>query len=233
MTTKELYELQKIDSTQTKIHRRLLQIKNILGESQELKSARQTYDEKEAELSQWQKTQKDTELLSQTLTSRIKESEARLMSGEISNPKELESLQASVESLHRQQESKEEEAVTALMKVETLTTEFAQEGLNLENIEAGWKKSQRQIQVEGHKLKQQYLLLKEKRVTQAKTLEKTLLERYEKLRQRKAGVAVTSVENNSCTTCNVTIPTGVLQNAQQASKTLVPCPSCGRILHFG
>ena len=233
MTTKELYELQKIDSTQTKIHRRLLQIKNLLGESEELKSARQTFTTKEAELSQCQATQKDTELLSQTLADRIRESEARLMGGEINNPKELESLQASVESLRRQLESKEEEAVEILMMIETLTEEATQEGLSLEKIEVEWQKNQRQIQLEGQKLKHQYLLLKKRRVTQAELLDKTLLERYEKLRQRKAGIAVTRMENNSCTTCNVAIPTGVLQNAQQASSMLAACPSCGRILHFG
>jgi len=232
MATRELYELQRVDSTQSKVQRRLLQIKNLLGENQELSEARQAFAAKEAEFTQWQTSQKDTELASQTLATRIQESDARLMDGQISNPKELESLQASVASLRRQQDEKEEEAVQALMMVENLTEELEEKRMSLNDVEQRWQQEQKQIQLEGHKLKQKYLILKKKRVTLTEELDNDLLSRYESLRKRKAGIAITKVENSSCGACNVTIPTGVLQSVQQPSAGLIPCPSCGRILHF-
>jgi len=58
-----------------------------------------------------------------------------------------------------------------------------------------------------------------------------LLQQYEDMRERKAGVAVASIENEVCSACNVKIPSGVLSTLRSQSERLVTCTSCGRILY--
>src|SRR5215217_5197548 len=58
----KMYELQRVDLTWTKVARRLQQLQQLLGESDELKSARQQVSEIEAELHDWHAKQKNAEL---------------------------------------------------------------------------------------------------------------------------------------------------------------------------
>ena len=74
----------------------------------------------ETNLQQWQAQQRDNELESQTLAARMEETDALLMGGEVSNPKELESLQASLESLRRQRTKADDASVEAMLKIEEL-----------------------------------------------------------------------------------------------------------------
>ena len=112
----KLYELQKIDGTTQKVRRRLAQLKTLLVESDDLKRARTQTETLQAEQQEWHSKQKNAELETQSLTDRIKEGEQRLMSGQVRNPKELESLQSSIEALQRQRGIIENASVEALLK---------------------------------------------------------------------------------------------------------------------
>jgi predicted nucleic acid-binding Zn-ribbon protein len=85
-TAAELYELQSIDTMWLKVRRRLLQIQEQLGESEELQMARSKVTETEAQLHQWHGRQKDADLEFQTLQKRIADTDQRLMSGKVTNP---------------------------------------------------------------------------------------------------------------------------------------------------
>ena len=98
----ELFNLQKVDYNAVKIRKRFEQIQKALGGNKELKVAKANVAKVEADLQVWQTKQKDQELESTSLETRIQETDEQLMSGTISNHKELESLQASLESLKRQ-----------------------------------------------------------------------------------------------------------------------------------
>jgi predicted nucleic acid-binding Zn-ribbon protein len=55
---------------------------------------------------------------------------------------------------------------------------------------------------------------------------------YENIRRRKSGVAVTRVNDGSCTLCGANIRPMELQSTRIALE-LVFCSSCGRILYVG
>ena len=82
----KLYELQRIDSTWTKVRNRLQQIRTLLAESDELKTVREQVAAIETEHHKWHADQTNAELESQALVERVRETEARLMSGEIRSP---------------------------------------------------------------------------------------------------------------------------------------------------
>ncbi|MCL4858702.1 MAG: hypothetical protein KJZ93_04820 [Caldilineaceae bacterium] len=226
-----LYELQKVDTTWEKVRRRLLQLRKLLVESEELLAQRQAVANIEAEQKHLLIVQRDAEQEAQMLADRIRDSESRLMSGQVRNPKELASLQDSIEALRRQREGVETTGVEALLQNEEVTAKLAQARAALEQIEAEWKASQGALLQEETKLKKLFVQCKRQRETLAGVLNRDLLLSYEDLRQRKAGVAVASIERNMCTACHVQVPTGVASAAHNQSGNLVLCPSCGRILY--
>ncbi len=227
----KLYELQKIDTTAAKVRRRLGQLKSLLTESDDLKAARVRSASLEQEQQQWQSKQKMAELEMQSLTSRIQESENRLMGGQVRNPKELEALQSSIEGLQRQHGLVETLSVEALLQAEELVGQVATARDQLQTLQQSWSASQTELMEEEAKLKRGYLFLKKQRETLTGNLDKGLLQQYEDMRERKNGVAVASIENEVCSACNVKIPSGVLSTLRSQSERLITCPSCGRILY--
>jgi predicted nucleic acid-binding Zn-ribbon protein len=226
-----LYELQKIDGTTQKVRRRLAQLKTLLVESDDLKRARTQTETLQAEQQEWHSKQKNAELETQSLTDRIKEGEQRLMSGQVRNPKELESLQSSIEALQRQRGIIENASVEALLKNEELSGQVATATVQLQRVQQVWSASQSELTEEENKLKRGYLQLKKQRDTLTESLDKALLQQYEYLRERKAGVAVATIENENCSACHVRVPSGVLSTLRSQSDKLVSCTSCGRILY--
>lgn len=228
----KLYELQKIDTTSQKVRRRLGQLKSLLLESDEVKTARLRTETLQHQQQEWQSKQKIAELEVQSLAARIQESESRLMGGQVRNPKELESLQNSIEALQRQRDAIETLSVEALLKAEDLTGQLAGAQRQFQSVQQLWSASQTELMEEDAKLKRGYLHLKKQRESLSETLDKALLQQYEQMRERKGGVAVASIENESCSACNVKTPSGVLSTLRSQADKIVLCPSCGRILYY-
>ncbi|MCB0138210.1 MAG: hypothetical protein KIT77_28485 [Caldilinea sp.] len=231
MDIAKLYELQKIDTNMLKVRRRVAQIRQQQGESDELTAARAAAAATQAEQEHLRAAELDAELLSEQLVERIHDAEQRLMSGTVRNPKELESLQASIEALKRQRAGAEEAAMTAFQRGEEVTARLAREQAALAEVERTWQAGQEELTQEENKLKRIYAQLKQQRQPVVDRLGAPAVELYEQLGTRKAGVAVASVKNGTCGACNVSLPTGVVSSARIEEGDPVYCPSCGRILY--
>lgn len=229
----ELFNLQKIDYNQSQLRQRLLQIQKLLSESDSITAARRSAEKTTSELQQWEASLRNGELEMQALATKIEETDKQLMSGDISNPKELEALQASVEALKRQHDGIEEKSVESMLKVEKLKTLLDAKKAKLAKVEAAWRNSQQELRSEGSKLQKQYAALKKKRASASGTIDATLLNNYEQLRKRKGGIAVAELDGDGCGVCHMQVPSGVVSAARSVREELVHCPSCGRILYGG
>lgn len=228
----QMYELQRVDVTWLKVAKRLKQIQQLLGENEQLRTARASVSETEATLHSYRAAQQNAELESVSLGERIQATESKLMSGEVRSPKELEALQLSLEALRRQRAMVEEQAVEAMLQGDlTADTLVTQQG-TLTTIETEWRAGQGNLLEEETKLKHNFALLKRKRESLSQAMAATLLDRYETMRKRKAGIAVAQVQNGVCAACHVRIPTGIV-NGLSGNAALVLCPSCGRYLYGG
>jgi predicted nucleic acid-binding Zn-ribbon protein len=231
-STADLYQLQQIDRMWEKVRRRLIQIRQACGESDEVSAARGAVAEAEKTLHDWQGQETDAELESQALKKRITDGERRLMSGKVKNPKELEALQASVASLRRQRADVDDKAFEALNKVDEWQAIVVERQATLTRLETAWSDKQQALDADEQKMKRNYAILKKQRETLAATLDAGALQSYERLRKRKGGVAVAKINNGNCGACNVRLPTGVISLARQDDRQ-VTCPSCGRTLYSG
>jgi uncharacterized protein len=226
----KLFELQKLDVNLEKARRKLLQLKQTLGESEEVAAARAEVRSTEAELHRWHAAQKDAELGSQSLAGNIAAKETELMSGRVTHPKELESLQANVDSLRRQRSALEDSGVEALVQVETLSKQLAAQQASLAKVEEKWKSGQSELIQEENRYKRIYAQIQQQRDAAAQGLPAADLAFYEQLRSRKAGIAVAPLKNSECGVCHIQVPTGVASALRSRKDEAVLCPSCGRVL---
>lgn len=233
MDIARLYELQKIDANMEKVRRRVAQIRRNLGESDELRTVRAAVATTQATVERLHAHQRDAELNGQQLGDRIKASEHRLMSGEVHNAKELEALQASIDSMKRQRSQVEDDAMATFQQREEAERQLVDQRAQLAKVEAAWQTAQAALQQEEAKYKRMYAQLKQQREGVTARLGADALALYTQLVERKAGVAVAAVQNGSCSVCNMSLPTGVVANARTIEGNPVFCPSCGRILFAG
>lgn len=225
----KLYELQKTDLNWEKVKRRLIQIQKLMGEPEEIKSARQQVSETEAKLQKWQAEQKNAELESQQLFAKMTSSEQLLMSGQVHNAKELQSLQSSIDALKRQRTTVDGRGVDAMMQADENLALLAKQKGTLTHLETKLREKHGELAEEEIKLKRMFLQLKTHRAKLTGGLNATDVETYEDLRRRKGGIAVAAVDKLLCSACNTRLPTSAAAAARDLSQVTY-CPSCGRIL---
>ncbi|MFO7632316.1 MAG: C4-type zinc ribbon domain-containing protein [Caldilinea sp.] len=230
MDIARLYELQKIDANMDKVRRRVAQIRRKLGESETLQQTRADVEVTRTEQEQLHARQLDAELNGRQLAERIQESERRLMSGEVRNAKELEALQASIESMKRQRSQVDDVALDSLQRSEELQRQLAEQRAVLAQLEDGWQTEKGSLQEEETKYRRMFGQLKQQRQSVSDRLGADALSLYTQLSERKAGTAVAAIQNGMCSACNVSLPTGIVNNARNTEGPPVFCPSCGRIL---
>ena len=226
----ELYRLQEIDTAWEKIRQRILQLQKFSGGSAQLLKAREQAKIAQEKLDNTRKEQLEAETEANSLVERIRESEETLMSGQVRNPKELEALQSSVESMRRHKSALDDRGMEAMVKADELGKKFAIQSGALATQETEWAAKQKAIEEELVRRKKEYAYLKNVREQAIKTISAKFLEQYEYLRGRKNGIAVAKLEEDSCGACHMQLPVGVVSNVRRSSD-LVLCTACGRILY--
>ncbi len=224
-----LLKMHEIDSLYDKVRRRILLLNRAVEGSKELELLREEVDSIDQELQGTRTEQQDLELESRSLTDRIRESESSLMSGELSNPRELEALQSSIESMKEHRTDLENRSVERLVMVDSLQATLENKRTNLVQVEEEWTNRKNALETEIEQRKKEFLYLKKAREQVAEMLTEENLEMYEHLRRRKNGVAVALLEDEICGACHTQVAVGILNNIRY-SDDLLSCPSCGRIL---
>ncbi len=225
----QLYKLQQLDSRIDAVRRRLKEIAANLVETQALKTAKAEFAAAEASLNQARADAVDLDLEVKGLQQKIAKHEKRLYSGSISNPKEAASLQQEIASTKRWLAKREEDLLEAMIAQEDAETQLAEKEKTLADIRRRWETEQSDLLAEKKTLEAELAQLTADRQQQAGFIERATLSQYETLRQKKGGVAVTGVKDDTCVSCGVMLSQRMLQAAEDDS-TLCYCEGCGRIL---
>ncbi len=227
-----LYRLQEVDTELDAKRRRLQEVEASLGESDELFQAQTRLQQAEAAYRRWRTTLRHLELKMTALENKIKNSEQRLYSGTVRNPKELASLQQELNYLRRRKSTEEDSLLEVMIGVEEREVAWQDAQAHRETVEATWIAGQAELSRERGELLARLAELRELRAGREGAVDGTDLSTYEDLRRRKGGTAVARLQGNLCTSCHVEVPSSWSQQARQGA-TLVFCGSCGRILCAG
>jgi uncharacterized protein len=227
-----LYRLQKIDSRRDQVSIRLAEIDKILSKNETLRQAQEQCEIARLALVEARKNLKLLEDAVQAQQIKIEENNAALYGGRIHNPKELLDLQNDVISLKKHLGALEDQQLEAMISLEAYETRsnIAQEELQTV-VAQSMNMNSTLIGEQASLHKEMERLLTEHQAVVASIAPETL-KLYERLRQQKRGLAVTTAKDASCDTCGATLTPSEWQVARSPGQ-MSYCPSCGRILYAG
>ena len=227
-----LLELQEIDSRIRRLEHRL----DHLDEQQRLDKAREeldTVNERQAklrvELDRVEAKQRQLEGELDLFRQRKDAEHARMYSGEISNPKELQSIRAEIESTERRISEHEDRLLAVMEKAEEIESRLDQLGEAEDELTTRVDELAAERDEAAQGLLAEKAELEVQRDRHRDEIADDLLARYDTKREEKGGVAVAELERGMCTGCRIELPM-VDQQELFEGPPLGECPQCGRLL---
>jgi predicted nucleic acid-binding Zn-ribbon protein len=163
-----------------------------------------------------------------TISTKMDSEQAKLVSGEITNSKELQAVSMELDALRRRKDALENDLLAEMDKRENGAGQVAK-------IEAALAEGRRReaemtdrFKQHGGEILREIEAEKKARAAASAVLDAALLARYETARERH-GSAVGMLAEGRCGACRVGLP-ALKVAALEAGPDIATCPSCGRIL---
>lgn len=230
VSIKELYDLQELDLELERKRAEMVKLQGKLGEPQELIEARAALEGDNEALKSLIGERRSLEVELQGLEDKLRTLEKQLYGGSMRSPKELLAREQELASLKHRKGLHEDQVLALMERIDAQQAKVEQATRDLEAGTALWQSEHRRLQEEIQHLQSLVAELLPRREGLAAGVEPALLARYQSLRPAKHGVAVARVERGLCQGCRIAIPSSDLQRAR-ASRDIVLCNSCGRILY--
>ena len=224
-----VYQLQIADLERADASRRLAEAKKALGETAELRQARERVQREEANLARLRARVRDLELELKGLTGKIAATEQRLYSGEVGNPKELTNLQADLTHLRARRDSLEDSILMGLTDTDETEGRLQQAQDQWMRVRRAWEEDQARLEAAVADLQTRLSGLDERIAGLRAALPATLLEPYDETCRKKGGRGIAAIRGGLCEGCQVAVPTRLIQQVR-SSNEITRCGSCGRIL---
>jgi len=227
-----LHRLQRIDSQIDQTENRLAELERLLSDDERIRAARQACEDTKRALEKSRLALRSAEHNVQATRIKIDQSEASLYGGLIRNPKELQDLQREIESLKRHMAALEDLQLQAMLEQED--AEESERSAQAAFRQAEGEVSEQKSGLAGERdslVKNKARLLAERSAALPAILAANL-ETYNRIRELKKGIAVSLVDDDTCTICGAEVRLSEGQAARMQS-TLHYCTSCGRILFAG
>lgn len=228
-TAVELFALQEIDLALDLATSRLAEIEEGLGETEDLVTARAVVDEKRERLSELKVRQAEFEASVEDISAKASNVETKLYGGTIANPKELSDYQAELKMFKEHIGRIEDDLLATLVEVDRAETDLAQIESFLATMNKVWEEDQRRLKAEKAEVEPEIERLGAERESESASLDRGSLSLYQTLRERRAGIAVATLERSMCGGCRITLPTSIVKKAREG-RELVQCVSCERML---
>ena len=225
-----LYRLQQIDSRLNQVTTRLSAIHSMLENNVELHAARQHLESARMAQHEAEKTLKRAEYEATSQRVKLEQVESSMYSGKIQNPKELQDLQNEIAALKRHLGVLEDNQLEAMMAVETALALLDVTQKEFEVTQGKVISENSVLQTEQIALQKEAENLNTQRLAVLPAISADTLGLYDSLRQKRSGLAVSQVIENSCDTCGASLTPGYAQSVRTSAQ-LVHCPMCGRVLY--
>lgn len=163
------------------------------------------------------------------VTEKMESEQARILSGEVTNPKELQNITREIDALGRKKASLESETLALMEKAESARGQREKIESTLEEGREKERELVERFKTKGGDLKTEIERLRAKREKLVATIDASLVERYERVRGAKHGIAVGVLEDGVCSACRTELPAGRAQELEDGPP-IGECPNCRRIL---
>jgi predicted nucleic acid-binding Zn-ribbon protein len=228
----QLYQLQRVDLEREEKGSHLAEVEASLGETEELKRARQMAAEMDDQLGQLRKHVRELELEVGTVEDKLKKNQDQLYGGYVRNPKELKSLQEEAAALRRHRSQLEDRELELLIATEAGEAELAERQARLRQIEDSWRADQSGMFAEKEQLQQRLAELEEQSSGMRAEIGGKDQAFYDDLQGRLGGRGIALLKGGICQVCGVDVPITVARAAERG-QGLNYCPICDRLLYAG
>ncbi len=225
-----LWELQKIDlelksikDLQEKYPREIKR----LDEKEKVEREKIQKEKEKAELLEKERRQKEGHLgLEQE---RVKKSEGRMF--EVKTNKEYQALLTEIEGLKVSNSREEEEILQLLEEIDDLKKAISKREKEMSAVLAKIEADKKTLQEKT--TRDQAALRKgmERKEALTKQIDSSLYRLYSTLKEKRKGVSMVSVKQETCQGCFVNVPPQMFIEVQK-NNSLVRCPNCNRILYW-
>ncbi|WP_285731306.1 C4-type zinc ribbon domain-containing protein [Nocardiopsis sp. ATB16-24] len=230
----KLLDLQELDTRLQRLDHRVRHLPEA-AEASRLKERMEQLDSDlitaRTKVSDTERQQRKAESDVDQVRTRAERNTTRLESGQITNAKELQSLQSEIASLGRRQAELEEIVLEVMERAEELNAEVARLASEHAQAVAEHAEAVTVRDAAAAEIQRERARATEDRKGLAKEIPADLLAFYEKLRDQYDGVAAALLRHGRCGGCKLALSTVELNEVKAApSDQIVRCENCRRIL---
>lgn len=171
----------------------------------------------------------DLELALRGVEEKLEGLRGRVRSGAIRNPRDVVRIEAEINELERQKDELETKALKGYDELDALQAKLNEQEEKhkrmieeLNDIKRRYGERLSQLLSEREDL----LARRQQLVSQ---IDDEAIERYERLRERKGGIAVAAIDGSLCSACRVTLTASAWREIDKP-EALPTCENCGRIV---
>jgi predicted nucleic acid-binding Zn-ribbon protein len=225
-----LWELQKID----------LELKGIKEEKDRYPKEMKKLDERQKiekeriqngkeKIESLEKTRRQKEGHLNLEQEKIKKAEGRM--SEVKTNKEYQAMLSEIDTIKETNSRIEEEILQVMDEIDELKKDLSKRekevGVSVEKIEAERGKLKEKMAHDETIWNEQM----ERREALSKQIESKLFKLYNTLKEKRQGIGVVNVKNETCQGCFVNVPPQMFIEVQK-NNALIRCPNCNRILYW-
>ncbi len=148
----------------------------------------------------------------------------------IQTNREYQSILKEIEDTKTLTQQREEELSLLLEQSELIQKKIEELGQRCAEQEQELEADAKRVSEEARRLEADKREITVSRDTQAKKVDSKYLSRYEMLRAKRNGLAVTGVTRGVCRGCNMNIPPQMF-NQLLREQELLTCPTCNRMMY--
>ncbi|MDO8588554.1 MAG: hypothetical protein Q7T82_16120 [Armatimonadota bacterium] len=226
---KNLYSVQEIDSRILAAKRAMAGLDNGSSTKAQVEQAEMDYKQLEDKLRGLEAELKDCELNLKTVENKKQGYERRLYAGEVTNPKELEGMEKEIGMLKRNQDKLETRVLELMDAAQEQQGLVSESRSRLERLQAELSGKMETYDNRSKELSEEIAKATADRTAAADTVDEDLLRRYEGIRSRAGGIAVSQVGDGRCGVCHVSLTPFAVRMLKESQEPPT-CESCGRML---
>ncbi len=225
-----LFRLQQLDLIRLKILSRQREIEKTINSDLNIQKAQSLVDDAKEQLNVANQAYTKIHDQVEERNLKLKYTQAKLFGGQITNPKELQDLEAESAALTNYLSELADEQFLALETLEERQKALKAAEENLSDVKSQTATKHSKLMGEARQLEDKLPSVNEQRKSLRAQISPSNYQAYVDLLKSKGGRAVAEVIDSSCNACGVRVAPGDIQRAKSPSE-IVYCKTCGRMLY--
>jgi predicted nucleic acid-binding Zn-ribbon protein len=226
--TDALLRFQDIDLELQRLNQKLTEIEAVLHDTAALTEAQQDAEQATQTAREAHKAQKDVEFELQRTQTELQQTEQRLYSGSVTNPRQLEDLQAKSQSLRKWVAKLEDDLLEAMVTREEADEVDIKASAHLKHLATKRATLEQNLAAEHAVLQSREQTLQQE-VENIKThIPSAIIDSYDYLTSRTGGIPVARLQGDICSMCGIEVLKPTQRKVKNGEEAY--CDGCRRLL---